>query len=47
MFAVFWEYIFDHLDDVLAVMFSQFLKVWFSRWLDRCMRQQLQEASQH
>lgn len=31
---VFFEFVFDHIDDELAIVCGQFLKVLFGRWID-------------
>ncbi len=37
MFVLF-EFVLDHIDDVLAIVCSQFLKVLFGRWIDSWMK---------
>lgn len=35
---VLFEFVFDHIDEVLAVVCGQFLKVLFGRWIDGWMK---------
>jgi hypothetical protein len=37
MFVLF-EFVLDHVDDVLAIVCGQFLKVLFGRWIDGWMK---------
>ncbi|WP_448599806.1 hypothetical protein [Thermoleptolyngbya sp.] len=37
MFVLF-EFVLDHIDDVLAIVCGQFLKVLFGRWIDGWMK---------
>ncbi len=32
------EFVFDHIDEVLAIACGQFLKVLFGRWIDDWMK---------
>ncbi|MBF2063156.1 MAG: hypothetical protein IGS39_01785 [Calothrix sp. C42_A2020_038] len=35
---VLFEFVLDHIDDVLAIVCGQFLKVLFGRWIDGWMK---------
>ena len=33
-----FEFVFEHVDEVLEIVFGQFLKVLFGRWIDGWMK---------
>lgn len=44
MFVLF-EFALDHIDDVLAIVCGQFLKVLFGRWIDGWMKRTVARKS--